>query len=96
MLVWAREEVGYSIEQAAEAIGLPVEKLEAAESEEHQLTLNQLRTAAEKYGCPFGYFYFDTASAPILAPSSLIRKKERLLSVPTESTKIRAIGWYFR
>lgn len=57
MLVWAREEVGYSIEQAAKAIGLPVATLEAAESENHQLTLNQLRTAAEKYGCPFGYFY---------------------------------------
>ena len=57
MLVWAREEVGYSIEQAAEAIGLSVETLEAAESGDKQLTLNQLRTAAEKYGFPFGYFY---------------------------------------
>ncbi len=58
MLIWAREEVGYSIEQAAEAIGLSFEMLCAAESGDHQLTLNQLRKAAEKYSCPFGYFYF--------------------------------------
>lgn len=57
MLVWARKEVGYSIEQAAEATGLSVRRLETAESGDNPLTLKQLRTAAEKYGIPFGYFY---------------------------------------
>jgi Zn-dependent peptidase ImmA (M78 family) len=57
MLEWARDEVGYSIEQAAEAIGLSVMRLKAAESGDNPLTLKQLRTVAEKYGIPFGYFY---------------------------------------
>ena len=59
MLVWAREEVGYTIEQAAEAIGVSVENLKAAESGERPLTLNQLRKAAEQYDFPFGYFYLS-------------------------------------
>lgn len=59
MLIWAREEVGYSVAQAAEAIGISVESLNKAESGESSLTLNQLRTAAEKYNSPFGYFYLS-------------------------------------
>ena len=59
MLLWAREEVGYTVEQAADALGLSAETLLAAESNKHQLTLNQLRTAAEKYNCPFGFFYLS-------------------------------------
>lgn len=60
MLVWAREEVGYTIEQAAEAIGVSVDTLKAAESDVRPLTLNQLRKAAEKYDFPFGYFYLSS------------------------------------
>lgn len=60
MLTWAREEVGYTLGQAAEAISVSPETLAAAEAGEHQLTLKQLRTAAEKYECPFGYFYLST------------------------------------
>ncbi len=59
MLVWAREEAGYTLDQAAQAIGVSVENLKAAESNQRSLTLNQLRTAAEKYNCPFGYFYLS-------------------------------------
>ena len=59
MLVWAREQVGYTLEQGAEAIGISVNALRAAESGEGSLTLNQLRKAAEKYDCPFGYFYLS-------------------------------------
>lgn len=59
LLVWAREEVGYTLDQAAQAIGVSVENLKAAESGQRSLTLNQLRTAAEKYNCPFGYFYLS-------------------------------------
>ena len=59
MLVWAREEVGFTLEQASRATGISVSSLKAAESEpcERPLTLNQLRTVADKYNCPFGYFY---------------------------------------
>jgi Zn-dependent peptidase ImmA (M78 family) len=63
MLVWAREEVGFSIEQAAEAIGVSVECLRAAESGEKALTLTQLRNAAEKFDFPFGYFYLSSPPA---------------------------------
>ena len=59
MLIWAREEIGYSAEQAAEAIGISVESLINAESGKGSLTLNQLRKAAEKYNSPFGYFYLS-------------------------------------
>jgi len=59
MLTWAREEVGYSIEQAAKAIGISPDALVAAEAKEHFLTLNQLRRMAEKYDIPFGYFYLS-------------------------------------
>jgi len=56
MLVWAREEVGYTTEQASVAIGVSVDVLQAAESGARALTLNQLRKAAEQYDFPFGYF----------------------------------------
>lgn len=59
MLVWARKEIGYTLEQAANAIGISVELLEKAERGEHQLTLKQLRGAADKYNFPFGYFYLS-------------------------------------
>ncbi len=63
MLTWAREQIGYSLEQAAEAIGISANLLAAAESkdDEHRLTLAQLRKAAEAYGTPFGYFYLSEA-----------------------------------
>ncbi len=59
MLVWAREEVGFTLEQAAIAIGVSIDSLKAAESGKGPLTLNQLRKAADKYNCPFGYFYLS-------------------------------------
>jgi Zn-dependent peptidase ImmA (M78 family)/DNA-binding XRE family transcriptional regulator len=59
MLVWAREEIGYSLEQAAAALRVSVDTLNAAESGKKFLTLNQLRHAAKMYDCPYGYFYLS-------------------------------------
>lgn len=59
MLIWARDEVGYSVEQGAEAVGVSIEQLTNAEAGQHQLTLNQLRRASEVYDFPFGYFYLS-------------------------------------
>lgn len=59
MLEWARDEIGYTIEQASEAVGLPPATLRAAELGEHQLTLGQLRNIADKYDVPFGFFYLS-------------------------------------
>lgn len=57
MLGWARKEIGYSVEEAAEAIGISKETLEAAEAGDHKLTLVQLRKVADVFDTPFGYFY---------------------------------------
>lgn len=51
--------MGYTVEQAAEAIGISVSALVAAENGDHSLTLNQLREAAVMYNFPFGYFYLS-------------------------------------
>lgn len=59
MLIWAREEVGYSLAEAAEAIGVSVATLQAAEEGKHALTLTQLRRAADQYECPLGFFYLS-------------------------------------
>lgn len=59
MLTWAREEVGYTLEQASVATNISTAILSAAEAGEHKLTLNQLRVLAEKYEIPFGYFYLS-------------------------------------
>lgn len=61
MLTWAREQIGYSLEQAADSIGTSPKLLAAAESkdDDHQLTLAQLRKAADAYDTPFGYFYLS-------------------------------------
>lgn len=59
MLIWAREEVGYNQEQAANAIGVSTETLIKAEGGTHQLTIGQLQKAADVYDFPFGYFYFS-------------------------------------
>jgi Zn-dependent peptidase ImmA (M78 family) len=60
MLVYARKEIGYTIEQAADAIGVSSDTLALVESGKHCLTLNQLRNAAEKYDFPLGYFYLSS------------------------------------
>ena len=59
MLTWAREEIGYTIQQASEATGISADILSAAEAGQHRLTLNQLRVVAEMYDIPFGYLYFS-------------------------------------
>ena len=59
VLIWAREEIGYTLDEAAKALGTSVDNLKSAESGERSLTLSQLRTAAERYQCPFGYFYLS-------------------------------------
>lgn len=51
VLRWARESIGYSLEQAAAKIRMPADKLERAErdSEELHLTLRQAERAAKAY-----------------------------------------------
>jgi transcriptional regulator with XRE-family HTH domain len=58
LLVWAREEAGYSLEGAAERVGrgFSVEKLRAWERGEAQPTLNQAERLAKVYERPFSIF----------------------------------------
>lgn len=62
MLIWARQQLGITTEEAADLLGVAVASLSLAETGERPLTLKQLRTAAEKFNCPYGYFYL--ASPP--------------------------------
>jgi len=61
ILKWARERVGYSIEDAAQKLCIKnPNKLAQAEQNGAKLTVNQLNNAAKKYSLPVPYFYLDT------------------------------------
>ncbi|MEX0617531.1 MAG: XRE family transcriptional regulator [Pseudohongiellaceae bacterium] len=59
MLIWARNEVGLTVEQASEILNISIASLKAAEADERPLTLVQLQKAAKEYDFPLGYFYFS-------------------------------------
>ena len=68
LLVWAREEAGYSLETAAERTGFAVEKLHAWETDEAKPTLRQAQALAKYYHRPFGVFFLpQPPSLPPLA-----------------------------
>jgi transcriptional regulator with XRE-family HTH domain len=68
LLVWAREEAGYSLEAAAERTGFPVEKLHAWETDAAKPTLRQAQALAKAYHRPFGVFFLpQPPSLPPLA-----------------------------
>lgn len=56
-LRWARESIGYDLEDAARRIGVRVEKLERAERGEDHLTLRQAETAARSYERPLAALF---------------------------------------
>lgn len=56
-LRWAREAIGYGVEEAASKIGVAVEKLEKAELGEGYLTLRQAETAARCYERPLAALF---------------------------------------
>jgi Zn-dependent peptidase ImmA (M78 family)/transcriptional regulator with XRE-family HTH domain len=68
LLVWAREEAGYSLEGAAERSGLSVEKLRAWETGQAQPTLRQAERLAAVYERPFSLF--SLPAPPALAPQA--------------------------
>jgi Zn-dependent peptidase ImmA (M78 family) len=59
LLVWARESIGYSPEEAATKLHQPVERLLAWESGEARPTIAQLRAAANVYKRPLAVFYLS-------------------------------------
>jgi Zn-dependent peptidase ImmA (M78 family) len=57
VLRWARESVGYSVEAAAQKVGVRPEKLEAAEAGEAHITLRQAERAAKAYDRPLAALF---------------------------------------
>lgn len=59
MLRWARSRAKVKLEDAAKAVGIPAERLQAWENDENPdvPTLGQLRTLAGKYHFPLAVFY---------------------------------------
>jgi Zn-dependent peptidase ImmA (M78 family)/transcriptional regulator with XRE-family HTH domain len=56
-LRWARESIGYELEEAAERIGVSAEKLAAAERGDAYLTLRQAEAAARRYERPLAALF---------------------------------------
>jgi Zn-dependent peptidase ImmA (M78 family)/DNA-binding XRE family transcriptional regulator len=56
-LRWARESIGYELDEAAEKIGVSPEKLEAAERGDAYLTLRQAEKAARRYERPLAALF---------------------------------------
>jgi Zn-dependent peptidase ImmA (M78 family)/DNA-binding XRE family transcriptional regulator len=61
VLRWARESVGYSIEEAAERIGIRPDKLQAAETGADRITLRQAEKAAAVYDRPLAALFLPAA-----------------------------------
>lgn len=55
--MWAREDAGYHLEEAAKKISINPQKLLACESGEARLTINQLRGLSNVYKRPLAFFY---------------------------------------
>lgn len=74
VLVWAREEAGYAMpEAAAEKIGVPAEKLRAWESGEERPTLRQAEKLAAVYHRPMSAFYLPEPPESV-APAAEYRR----------------------
>jgi Zn-dependent peptidase ImmA (M78 family)/DNA-binding XRE family transcriptional regulator len=63
VLRWARESIGYTLDQAAARIGVNPEKLENAERGDIQLTLRQAERAADVYERPLAALFLPEAPA---------------------------------
>ena len=57
VLVWARERMGLSVEEAAEKVPVKVERLMAWEANDASPTINQARKLAKIYDRPFLEFF---------------------------------------
>jgi hypothetical protein len=57
VLRWARESIGYEVDEAARRIGVRPEKLEGAEAGDLMLTLRQAEKAADVYDRPLAALF---------------------------------------
>lgn len=73
VLRWARESMGYALDQAAARLRLKPEALEAAEVGEGFLTLRQAERAASLYDRPFGELFLP--APPIEEPQEALLRR---------------------
>jgi len=57
LLVWAREEAGLTVEEAAKKISVRTDHLLACENDEAKLTVRQLRILSNAYKRPLAFFF---------------------------------------
>lgn len=74
ILQWARETAGYSIKEAADKLGIEENKLIEIEKGQIYMTMNQLRSAADKYKRPLSIFFSSKLPKTFMIPD--YRKKE--------------------
>lgn len=75
LLVWARQYAYFSIDEAADRLGISIEKIKSWEVGESVPTVNQLHEIAKVYHLPFAAFYLSTP--PDLPPVN-VRDYRRL------------------
>jgi Zn-dependent peptidase ImmA (M78 family)/transcriptional regulator with XRE-family HTH domain len=66
LLIWAREQAGYTLEIVAESLKLPIEKIRAWENGEKSPSARQAENLAKAYHCSFSIF--SLLKPPQIAP----------------------------
>ncbi len=94
ILKWARENIGYGIEEAAKKIGISnPEKLRKAEEGTEHLTINQLRNASKVYRRPFPIFFLESPPKDAVDPDfRVLYTKESKKISPEAKKKIMEIS----
>ena len=94
VLVWARERMGLSEEEAAEKVPVKVERLIAWEAKKALPTINQARKLAKIYGRPFLEFF--AAEIPAIEDVALVPDFRLHRDAPTpkdEAARAEIQGW---
>lgn len=87
ILAWARSEAGYTVDQAADAIGMPAAKLAAWEKNEAQPTLRQAEALAKVYDLSFSIF--SLPEPPKTVPVSAEHRRLPGIKAGAESPQLR-------
>lgn len=94
ILKWARENIGYGIEEASKKIGISnSKKLKKAEEGTEFLTINQLRNAAKVYRRPLPIFFLKSPPKDAVDPDfRVLYTKESKKISPEAKKKIMEIS----
>ena len=87
MLAWAREEAGYTLEQAAEKAHFVIEKLSSWEKGESMPTLRQAEKLAKIYHRPFSVF--SLSQPPMMTPLAAEYRRLPGITPGKESPELR-------